>query len=77
MTFLVEKKQPLRSIFNLGSFRHNVHSEHLKDTWQRKAVESGLTSEKPQRLIKWDEPKQSLEKYNREISPKIGSAHFK
>lgn len=28
-TFLVEKDQPKRSIFNLGGFRHNVHSVEL------------------------------------------------
>ena len=32
-TFLVEKKQPLRSIFDIGTMRHNVHSTELKDQW--------------------------------------------
>ena len=32
-TFLVEKNQPQRSIFNLGSFRHNLHSVESRDTW--------------------------------------------
>ena len=32
-TFLVEKKQPLRSIFDIGSMRHNVHSDEQKQFW--------------------------------------------
>ena len=46
-TFLVEKDQPKRSIFNLGAFRHNVHSTELKDQWHHNAVNSGLVSDKP------------------------------
>lgn len=32
-TFLVEKNQPMRSIFDLGTTRHNVHSKELQEYW--------------------------------------------
>jgi len=55
-TILVEKNQPKRSIFNIGSFRHNVHSNDLADQWKNSAVNSGKFSERPVRLLNWDEP---------------------
>ena len=64
-SFLVEKSQPVRNLFAIGTSRHNVHSKELKDYWQNHALEKGNTSiEKPDRIIQWKEEshKQSYDK---------------
>ena len=75
-TFLVEKEQPMRSIFNLGSFRHNVHSVDQRDHWQSHALASGGVSALPQRLIQWDEPNRAKQSFDKPVAAKIGSSHF-
>ena len=75
-TFLVEKSQPQRSIFNLGSFRHNVHSVEQRDHWQKKAIDSGLVSTQPVRLIEWSEPNRDKQSFDKHVTSKIGSSHF-
>ena len=75
-TFLVEKEQPMRSIFNLGSFRHNVHSVGQRDHWQSHALASGGVSAQPQRLIQWDEPNPGKQSFDQPVAAKIGSSHF-
>jgi hypothetical protein len=75
-TILVEKSQPKRSIFNIGSFRHNVHSEDLANQWKNAAIQSGKFSERPSRLLEWNEPERSKQKFDKNVSPKIGSNHF-
>ena len=32
-TFLMEKQQPMKSIFEIGAIRHNVHSKSLAQEW--------------------------------------------
>ena len=76
-TFLVEKSQPKRSVFSIGSTRHNVASIEDARHWQQVAVDKGFVSvTNPDRMIGWkEEPgKQSYDRGR--VSPKIGSAHF-
>ena len=76
-TFLVEKSQPQRSIFNLGAFRHNVHSVAQRDECQRAAIASGAVTEQPVRLIEWNEPNRDRQSFDKHVSAKIGSSHFR
>ena len=39
-TFLMEKMQPSKSLFEFGAIRHNVHSSELAEEWQTKALNS-------------------------------------
>ena len=75
-TFLVEKNQPQRSIFNIGSFRHNLHSVEARDTWQKTALDSGKVVDHPVRLIEWNEPNRDRQSFDKHVSAKIGSSHF-
>ena len=74
--FLVERQQPLRSIFDIGTTRHNVHSTEDKEYWQKKAVETGNVSNEPQRLVNWKEPQKYIDNYHSQVKGKIGSIHF-
>ena len=75
-TFLVEKKQPRRSIFALGSVRHNVPTKEEADKYQQQAIDRGFAAFKEDRIFEWKE-KQGQQGYDRaQVSPKIGSAHF-
>ena len=71
-TFLVEKTQPQRSLFALGSVRHNVHFKHEKDAIMEKALKDGTITERAVNMLEWNLPKLPAEK----VSPKIGSCHF-
>lgn len=48
-TFLIDKQQQTKSVFSIGSVRHNVHSKQMADEMNRNAGGA------PQRLIQWDE----------------------
>ena len=75
-TFLVEKNQPKKSVFEIGSHRHNLPTRELTDEWQKKAVDQGKLTLNPHRMIHWDEPEPQKQKYDKHVSPKIGSLHF-
>lgn len=78
-TFLVDKQQPIRSIFAGGSMRHNVHTKEAADFWMKQAMDNGkVTLKNANRVMEWHEPHMDRQGYDRApISPKIGSAHFK
>ena len=40
-TFLVEKQQPSRSVWDIGSMRHDLHSKELTNKYQKEYIDSG------------------------------------
>mmetsp|Transcript_6072 Transcript_6072/g.10304 ORF Transcript_6072/g.10304 Transcript_6072/m.10304 type:complete len:175 (-) Transcript_6072:32-556(-) len=74
--FLVEKSQPQRSMFSLGSMRHNVQSVEMRNHSLTQALKTGNVTQKAARLIEWKEPLMERQKYDKPVSPKIGSFHF-
>lgn len=73
-TILIDKDQPKRSIYDLGSVRHNVHSKEEAQSHMASALKSGKVVAKPVRFIEWLE-NCPTQKYDGKISPKIGSHH--
>ena len=71
----MEKNQPQRSIFNLGTIRHNVPSKELSAQYQKDAIDSGKVASRPTRLVEWNEPNRAAQKYDKHVTPKIGSIH--
>ena len=78
-TFLVDKQQPVRSVFACGNMRHNVHTKEAADFWMKQGIDNGkVTIKNANRPIEWHEPNMERQGFDRApISPKIGSAHFK
>lgn len=77
-TFLVAKQQPRRNVLGMLNLRHDVHSKEAADRALQFAIDKGHVSvDKPDRFIEWKEERHK-QKYDRvDVSPKIGSAHFK
>ena len=40
-TFLVEKSQPKKSIFDIGSHRHNLPTKELTEKWTKNSIDVG------------------------------------
>lgn len=53
-TFLVDKDQAKKSVFNLGHYRHNVHSRDAKEQSEFSAFKAGIIKE-PVRLMEWNQ----------------------
>lgn len=64
--FLVEKQEPVKSVFSFGDFRHNVMTAE-----EAKKYSTGV-SEAQHRLIEWKE-EVSKQRFDKPITGKIGS----
>ncbi len=69
-TFLTDKKQPEKSIFNYGHVRHNVHSKELAEKYNKEAV----LQDRPSSFIEWKENPQR-QGFDKPVAGKIGSYH--
>ena len=67
-TFLTEKQQPQKGVFTIGAFRHNVTFKEQVQQNQAKVME-------PTRLLEWKGDDPSKQKFDKNVSPKIGSFH--
>ena len=72
---IAEKVQPPRSVFNIGTFRHNVANEEQAAQSMAEAVKNGMVMH-PVRMIEWNETNPKKQSYDKHVSPKIGSNHF-
>ena len=66
-TFLCDKVQPQKSIFNIGHIRHNVHSKELTEFYNKMAP----LQDQPQRLIQWQE-NVAKQGYDKPLTTKVG-----
>ena len=68
-TFLLDKNQPQKSIWSIGSIRHNVHSKELADQFSHQANSNNVV-----RMMEWKEqPK--IQPVDKPVAAKIGSYH--
>ena len=65
--YLQEKDQPGKSVFNIGSLRHDVHNPE-----DAGIINGKPPAGRPSRLIEWNEKLESQTYDQRRIAPKIG-----
>ena len=68
-TFLIDRKQPDKSIWAFGDFRHNVHSKELAEKYNHQANSIGVV-----RMMEWKE-QPTMQRFDKPVAGKIGSYH--
>jgi hypothetical protein len=68
--FLIDKKQPEKSVFSYMDFRHNVPNSDVASLEMLKAPSTNV-----RRLCEWPE-QVSKQKYDKKLTEKIGSLAF-
>jgi len=74
-SILAEKQQPKRTIFGVGCIRHNVANKETAQRFMDEAIAAGRVDPLPNRhMMEWHE-NPTVQRYDKHVSPKIGSIH--